>query len=197
MEVLDDVLWTRVRQGDENALAALFRRHADVLYNYCFRRIGDWGAAEEMVSIVFLEAWRRRAADVQDGSVLPWFCGVATDVVRNRGRSERRHAAALRRLPVDRPTPDLADDVLAQADDERQMKRLLVRLAELSQQEQDVIALCLWSDLSYEEAAESLGVPVGTVRSRLSRARGRLRELDSPSGHMHGTSRGRTEVSGR
>src|SRR6266568_3500027 len=121
----DDVLWSRVRQGDADALAALFRRHADVIYNHCFRRLGDWGAAEDMVSIVFLEAWRRRDADVRPGKVLPWFYGIATNVVRNRRRSERRYAAALRRLPPDGPAPDPADAVVAQADDERQMKRLL------------------------------------------------------------------------
>jgi RNA polymerase sigma-70 factor (ECF subfamily) len=74
--------------------------------------------------------------------------------------------------------PDPADDVAAHVDDERRMKQLLARLSELPRGEQDVVALCVWSELSYEDAAAALGVPVGTVRSRLSRARGRLRELD-------------------
>jgi RNA polymerase sigma factor (sigma-70 family) len=168
-----------VRQGDADALAALFRRHANVIYNYCFRRLGDWGAAEDVVSIVFLEAWRRRDADVRPGKVLPWLYGIATNVVRNRRRSERRYAAALRRLPPDGPAPDPADDVVARADDERRMKRLLGRVSELPQGEQDVLALCVWSELSYEDAASALGLPIGTVRSRLSRARSRLRELDA------------------
>jgi RNA polymerase sigma-70 factor (ECF subfamily) len=183
LEPGDDPLWNRVRQGDADALATLFRRHADVIYNYCFRRLGDWTAAEDMVSIVFLEAWRRRDADVQPGKVLPWLYGIATNVVRNRRRSERRYAAVLRRLPADDPTPDPADDAAARVDDERQMKRLLVRASELPRQEQDALALCVWSELSYDDAALALGVPIGTVRSRLSRARAHLRELDAPTGH--------------
>ena len=179
LESSDDALWGHVRNGDADALATLFRRHADAIYNYCFRRLGDWDAAEDMVSIVFLEAWRKRDADVQTGKVLPWLYGIAANVVRNRRRSERRYAAVLRRLPADGPTPDPADDALARVDDERRMKRLLARVGELPRQEQDVLALSVWSELSYEDAALALGVPVGTVRSRLSRARAHLRELDA------------------
>lgn len=175
----DDVLWRQVHAGDADAFATLYRRHADAVYNYCFRRVGDWNVAEDLVSIVFLEAWRRRDADVHPGKVLPWLYGIATNVVRNRRRSQRRYAAALRRVPAERSTPDLADDAVVRADDERQMKRLLARVSELPRQEQDVLALCVWSGLGYEDAAWALGVPVGTVRSRLSRARTHLRELDA------------------
>lgn len=194
-ELGDDVLWSRVRQRDADAFAALFRRHADVIYNYCFRRLGDWSAAEDMVSIVFLEAWRRRDVEVLPGKVVPWFYGIATNVVHNRRRSERRYAAALRRLPADRPTPDLADDAVVRVDDERRMMRLLEQLSELPQQEQDALALCVWSELSYDDAALALGVPVGTVRSRLSRARNHFRELDVPTGHKRDdeTERANTE----
>jgi RNA polymerase sigma factor (sigma-70 family) len=183
LELGDDALWSRVRQEDADALATLFRRHADAIYNYCFRRLGDWGAAEDMVSIVFLEAWRRRDTDVLPGKVLPWFYGIATNVMHNRRRSERRYAAALRRLPADGPTPDPANDAVARVDDERRMVRLLARVSELPSQEQEVLALCVWSELSYDDAASSLGVPVGTVRSRLSRARTHLREPNPPTGH--------------
>jgi RNA polymerase sigma factor (sigma-70 family) len=180
LERHDDVLWSGVQADDADALAALYRRHADAIYNYCFRRLGDWAAAEDMVSIVFLEAWRRRDAELLPGKVLPWLYGIATNVVRNRRRSERRYAAALRRVPADRSMPDPADDTVLRIDDERQMKRLL---AQLPRHEQDVLALCVWSELSYEDAASALGVPVGTVRSRLSRARTHLRELDAKTGH--------------
>lgn len=174
----DDQLWGRVRRADTDALAALFRRHADTIYNYCFRRLGDWSAAEDMVSMVFFEAWRRRDSDVLPGKVLPWLYGIANNVVRNRRRSERRYSAALSRLPPEGPTPDPADDAVARADDERQMQHLLAALAELPSHEQDVVALCIWSELSYDDAASALGVPVGTVRSRLARARLHLRELE-------------------
>jgi RNA polymerase sigma factor (sigma-70 family) len=183
-QLSDDSLWGDVRRGDRDALATLFRRHGNTIYHYCFYRVGDWSAAEDMLSMVFLEAWRRRDADVEAGKVLQWFYGIATNVVRNRRRSDRRYAAVLRRLAPDGPTPDSADDAVARADDQRQMKRLLLLVSELPRRDQDVLALCLWSELSYDDAATALGVPVGTVRSRLSRARSRLRELDTPSGHQ-------------
>jgi RNA polymerase sigma factor (sigma-70 family) len=185
VEAGDDVLWNRVRRGDGDALATLFRRHSGAIYNYCFWRLGDWAAAEDMVSVVFLEVWRRRDACVLPGKVLPWLYGIATNVVRNRRRSERRYAAALRRLPAEGPTPDPAEAAVARLDDERRMQRLLVHVADLPRREQDVLALCVWAELGYDDAALALGVPVGTVRSRLSRARARLRELGAPTGHEH------------
>ena len=57
----DSSLWSRAQTGDEQAFGILFERHAQTIYNYCFRRVGEWSAAEDLVSIVFLEAWRRRA----------------------------------------------------------------------------------------------------------------------------------------
>jgi RNA polymerase sigma factor (sigma-70 family) len=65
----------------------------------------------------------------------------------------------------------------------RRMRSVLRSLAGLPKREQDVLALCAWADLSYEEAAIALALPVGTVRSRLSRARARMRELACETGH--------------
>jgi RNA polymerase sigma factor (sigma-70 family) len=183
MELEDWILWRRVRADDGDALGLLFERHANAIYNYCFRRIGNWDAAEDLLSIVFLEAWRRRDQELPRDKVLPWLYGIATNVVRNRRRSERRFEALLRRLPLPRPDPGFEDLVAARIDDESQMQRLLALTRRLPKHEQDVLALCAWDELSYEDAALALGVPVGTVRSRLSRARARLRELDSAFGH--------------
>ncbi len=186
MEPDDALLWSRSRAGDADAFGLLFERHARLIYNYCFRRVGDWAAAEEMVSLVFLEAWRRREKELPVGKVLPWLYGIAANVVRNRRRSERRFAAALRRVPEPRPEVDFSESADARLDDERQMRRVLSLIRQLPRREQDVFVLCAWSGLSYENAALALGVPVGTVRSRLSRARRRLRELDPRFGHEEG-----------
>ena len=78
---------------------------------------------------------------------------------------------------------DFAADVDARLDDERQMRATLRALDKLSRSDQDVLALCVWEELTYEQAALALGIRVGTVRSRLSRARARLRELSSNPGH--------------
>jgi RNA polymerase sigma-70 factor, ECF subfamily len=188
MEPSDADLWTRSRRGDRDAFGALFERHAKALYNYCFRRIGSWATAEDMLSVVFIEAWRRRDQDLPPDKVLPWLYGIATNVVRNQRRSERRHAAALRRVPGVRSEPDFAAMSDERVDDEWQTQGALNLLRKLPRREQDAFVLCAWMELSYEDAATALGVPVGTVRSRLSRARTRLRELDPGSGHEQGDS---------
>ena len=179
----DSTLWQRSAAGDADAFGALFERHAMTIYNYCFRRVGDWTVAEDLLSLVFLEAWRRRDKQLSAGKVLPWLYGIATNVVRNRRRAERRFAAALGRLPAVAPSPSFADDVDERVDDERQMKHVLALVSHLPRAEQDVLVLCSWFDLSYKDTALALDIPVGTVRSRLSRARRRVRELESSVGH--------------
>jgi len=182
MELEDSILWARSRAGDVDAFSLLFERHAKTIYNYCVRRIGDWGAAEDLLSVVFLEAWRRRRKDLPPDKVLPWLYGIATNVVRNRRRSERRFRAALARVPAPPPEPDFGAEADARLDDERRIRQALNLLAELPRQQQDVLVLCDWSQLSYEDAALALDLSVGTVRSRLSRARRSLEELERASG---------------
>jgi RNA polymerase sigma factor (sigma-70 family) len=163
-----------LRNADPASFGTLFERHGRAIYNYCFRRTADWAAAEDLTSVVFLEAWRKRKeVRLQGDSLLPWLYGVATNVLRNRSRSLRRYRAALERVPRG-VEADFADDVAGRLDDERQMRAVLEAVRQLPTREQDVFALCAWSELSYEEAAVALGVPLGTVRSRLARARARL-----------------------
>lgn len=186
MESSDAELWARSQAGDRGAFGALFERHAKLIYNYCFRRVGNWATAEDMLSVVFLEAWRRREKELPPDKVLPWLYGIATNVVRNQRRSERRFAAALRRMSAIEPEPDFAERADERVDDEWQTQGALDLLRKLPTREQDVLVLCVVMELSYEDAALALGVPVGTVRSRLSRARTRLRELDLGCGHEQG-----------
>jgi RNA polymerase sigma-70 factor (ECF subfamily) len=181
--VSDSELWRRSVAGDPGAFGELFERHSRAIYVFAFRRTADWSLAEDLTSVVFLEAWRRRT-DVRlvHESALPWLYGVATNVLRNARRSVRRHRTALDRLRLEHE-PDFADEAGERLDDQRRMRTILARLATLPQREQEVVVLCRWSSLSYEEAAVALGIPVGTVRSRLARARARLAELDGSSGH--------------
>ena len=183
MESSDASLWARSRAGDTEAFGLLFERHAKAMYNYCFRRLGSWAAAEDILSVVFLEAWRRREKELPEDKVLPWLYGIATNVIRNQRRSERRFAAALRRMPEPPPEASFTDRADERLDDETQMRRAHELLGQLPRHEREVFALCDWMELSYEDAALALGVPLGTVRSRLSRARRRLRELDPAIGH--------------
>jgi len=149
----------------------LFEEHANAVYNFCFRRLADWAMAEDMTSAVFLEAWRRRdRVDLFGEPPLPWLLGVATNLMRNHRRSLRFHAVA--------SVPDFGDELAERLDAERRMREVLEQIAALAPQEREALELCAWAELSYEDAARALGVPVGTVRSRLSRARAHLRELE-------------------
>ncbi len=202
----DDQLWSRARQGDPAAFGELFTRHSAIVYTYCFRLTGSWTTAQDLTSVVFLEAWRQRgdttgspaAADTAPGAngtgehghevFLPWLLTVASDVTRHSTRAVRRHRRLIAKLPP-AVTEGTADDVEA----ERQMQQVLQVFRRLSRPEQDVLALCLWGGRSYAEAAVALGVPVGTVRSRLTRAHAHMQRL-TQSGPANG---GRSEPSVR
>jgi RNA polymerase sigma factor (sigma-70 family) len=183
----DDVLWRRAAAGNAAAFGELYERHCRAVYNYVFRRIGDWSEAEDLTAVVFLEAFRRRQeVRVTHGRVLPWLYGVATNVVRNRRRALWRHGRTLRQLQSWNLQSDPSVEEIAHLDAQQQMRDLLDLVHALDADQQDVLALCIWSELSYEEAAVALGIPIGTVRSRLSRARAALRELLAENGHEIG-----------
>jgi RNA polymerase sigma-70 factor (ECF subfamily) len=165
----------RLRAGDADAFGELFDSCAKAVYNHAFRLIGDWSAAEDVMAQTFLEAWRSRERIASEGgSLRPWLLGIATNLARGYRRASRRQAAALLRLGPLPDTPDFSDDVTGRLDDANRIAVLHRSLSRLHPDEYEVLALCGGSGLSYAEAAEALGVPVGTVRSRLSRARTRL-----------------------
>ncbi|RQX18663.1 RNA polymerase subunit sigma [Micromonospora ureilytica] len=169
----------RVRAGDPGAFAELFDEYARSVYNHAFRLTADWATAEDVMAATYLQAWRSRERVTEEGgSLRPWLLGIATNEARNHIRSNRRYrrvAAAL--LAYDFTVPDHADEVAGRLDDSRRIAAAIDALARLRRAEREVLTLCLWEGLDYESAAEALGVPVGTVRSRLSRARARLRTL--------------------
>jgi RNA polymerase sigma factor (sigma-70 family) len=174
----DEQLWSRAVEGrDSAAFGQLFERHADAVYNHCFRLTGSWSTAEDLTSVVFLQAWRRRD-DVRfsGASVLPWLLAVANNAARNAARSLRRRRRLLAKLPPPQAVPDVAEDAVRRADQERAMRWLLAAIRGLSRSEREVLFLCDWAGLSYAEAADAIGVPVGTVRSRLARSRQHLRD---------------------
>lgn len=177
-EPADAELWARAVAGEPQAFEQLFDRHANAIFTFCLRRTGDRSAAEDLMSATFLHAWRRRA-DMQpatDGPA-PWLYGIAANLIRRHLRSVGRRQAAMARIPApkDQAEPDPSEEIAARLDGARRVDRTLKALRSLSESDQDLFVLCVWQRLSYEEAAAALGIPVGTVRSRLSRARGRLR----------------------
>jgi RNA polymerase sigma factor (sigma-70 family) len=173
-----------LHQDDPGALAALFDRYGDRIYNHCFRQLADWADAEDATSSVFLEVWRhRRRVRLHDGSVLPWLYGVATNVCRNAGRSRRRYLRAVTSLPAPAAEPDHSEQVTDRLGSEARMRSVLAQVEALPEHEREVLGLVAWAGLTYEQAAAALDVPVGTVRSRLSRARARLTDVREENLH--------------
>ena len=179
----DQDLWSHAaNEGAGEAFGELFERHADRVYAHCFSRTGSWTMAEDLTSVVFLEAWRRRTEVRFSGdSALPWLLGVANNATRNAQRSLRRYNLLLAKLPQPGEEADIAADAVARVDQERLAQHLLCAMGGLRPAEQEVLALCDWAGLSYAEAAVAMGVPEGTVRSRLFRARQHLRHLANDS----------------
>jgi RNA polymerase sigma factor (sigma-70 family) len=175
----DAALLSRTQVGDTEAFGALFERHAPAVLRFCFRRTGNAAAAEDLTSIVFLEAWRRRdRTTFFEGQARPWLLGVALNILRSQARSERRYREALARLPADDVPEPESEAAIARLDAETEMRAVLKILDQLGRREREVLELCVWEGLSTEEAALALGISPGAVRSRLSRARRRLPLLE-------------------
>lgn len=151
---------------------------SQAVYAHAFRATADWSAAEDVVSLTFLEVWRlRERLEDSDESVRPWVYGIATNVLRNRWRTALRHQETFKKLRPPPDIPDFSDDVVERLDGTDRLKAARRALGKLRRSDREVFMLCVWSDLSYSAAADALGIPVGTVRSRLSRARARLQKL--------------------
>ncbi|MDT0544914.1 RNA polymerase sigma factor [Streptomyces sp. DSM 41529] len=199
MQGVDTTLRKRIGAGDHGAFGEIFDAYARSVYNHAFRLTGDWALAEDIVSLTFLDAWRLRGRVAEEGdSLRPWLLGIATNIARNTRRSARRHAAAVARLPRGGVERDFAEELVGRLDDEAQLGLVQAALSELKRTEREVLALCVWSGLGYAAAAEALEVPVGTVRSRLSRARAKLaKHMEPPSKHgqTNGWTRGERTTS--
>jgi RNA polymerase sigma-70 factor (ECF subfamily) len=190
METSDRELWRRAAAGEAECFGLIFDRHGASIHAYCRARLGGAGdqrgeSPADLVSVVFLEAWRRRRDVTLEGeSALPWLLGVARRVLLHRARTLRRHRAALERLPAGselsrEQLDDPADEIAQRLDDGHRLAAVRSAFGALRESDREVLLLCVWGGLDYAGAAVALGVPVGTVRSRLSRARVRLAELAS------------------
>ncbi|HEX2383226.1 MAG TPA: RNA polymerase sigma factor [Acidimicrobiales bacterium] len=161
----------------------LFDRHATVLYRYLVRRLGP-DVAEAMVGDIFRIAFERRDTyDLSRPCARPWLYGIATNLVAKHRRGEARRLRAVARLAAQRlPSIDFAERVSIEIDAADVWPQVVEAVTALPEPERDALMLHVWEGLSYEDVANALGVPVGTVRSRLHRARQRLRELAAASG---------------
>jgi RNA polymerase sigma factor (sigma-70 family) len=169
---------------DAQAFSTIVDRHFAVIHRYLARRIGS-DRADDLAAQAFAVAFRRRGDFQADAeSARPWLYGIATNLLRNELRAERRMLAAIARLGRS-DADDAADELeraLTRADAVSEVARIAGAIAALDPDQRDVLLLHAWGELSQSEIAGSLGVPVGTVYSRLSRARASLRQaLNDPS----------------
>lgn len=161
---------------DPDRFGELYDRHSGQLYGYAFRRVGP-DVADDVVAETFLAAFRHRHRyDASRPDALPWLFGIVTREISRHHRKEKARLRALSRIGPD-PVVDgvaqrAADDVSARA----ARGQLASALARLSVRDRDVLLLIAWGGLSYDEVATALQIPVGTVRSRLNRARRQTRE---------------------
>jgi RNA polymerase sigma factor (sigma-70 family) len=175
----DQMLWERARGGDAEAFGELYESHARAVHGYCLWRTGNTQLAEDAAATVFLEAWRKRGRLVlMTDTAAPLLLGIANNVMRHQWRSVRRHRAAVERIKGAAAAAEGGGDpeteVMSKMEALRRVREAGDAIRALPRREQEVLALVAWGDLTYEETAAALGIPVGTVRSRLARARGRL-----------------------
>jgi RNA polymerase sigma-70 factor, ECF subfamily len=177
----DPELWERLRSGDHFALGELFDRYADDVHAFAFRRTASWSTAEDVVQATFLNTWRRFQRNppgpLTGPSARGWLLMVAANECRALFRTANRLRRLLDRLPGPAPDDDHAAEVARRLDDERRMSAIRRAMAELPRHERETLELVVWSGLTMAEAADALGVPVGTVKARLHRARRRFPDL--------------------
>jgi RNA polymerase sigma-70 factor (ECF subfamily) len=168
MNGLSDAVALRQSLAEPARFAVVYERHLAAVHDYLRRRVGE-GPAEDLAAEVFVRAFRGRSRyGVQYDTALPWLLGIATNVIGDHRRTETRRLATLEQVVTaahgstgDPPHTGLDPEVA------RALRRLRAP-------DRDALLLLVWGELSYEEAARALDVPIGTIRSRIARARRRL-----------------------
>ncbi|GAA2301759.1 RNA polymerase sigma factor [Nonomuraea roseoviolacea subsp. roseoviolacea] len=174
-EPSDDASVIARSRHDPEHFAALFTRHAPAIKRYVVRRLGV-EAAEDVVAETFVAAFQQRATyDLARADARPWLYGIATNLIGRHRRHEIGQYKVLSRTGVDPVTEPFTDRIDQRVAAGGARGRLAAALAGLPTGHRDALLLVTWGELTYEQAALSLGVAVGTVRSRVNRARKKLR----------------------
>ncbi|MET7290153.1 RNA polymerase sigma factor [Streptomyces sp. NPDC005573] len=160
--------------------AVIFDRHADDIHRYIARRLGTDTADDLMAETFVIAFQRRRRYDLAYPHARPWLYGIATNLIGRHRREEARRLRALARmasLPAGHGHDGPEEAVTGRLAAGGTHGELAGALAQLPARHRDVLLMIAWGELDYAEAAQALGVPVGTVRSRLHRARVKLRRV--------------------
>ena len=168
--------------GVQESFADAFRAHFPALHRYLRRRVGA-ATADDLAAEAFAIAYTRWDSFDQSRPLRPWLYGIASNLAQHQWRSERRKLLAYARTGVDQVTSDL-DDALGRVDADAQRRQLAAALAALRHEDRDILLLHAWAELTDAEIAAALSLPVGTVKSRLHRARTQLENRLSGTGQM-------------
>jgi len=164
----------RARQGSQVAWSALVQEHQEGVFRLAYLLVGDPDEAEDIAQEAFIRAFRMLHRFDPVRPLRPWLLRITSNLARNHLRSVGRHLAALRRL-----SRSGIDEKVASAEQEHwqrwEVRALWQAVRRLSVKDQQVIYLRYFLDLSVDDVAETLGIPPGTVKSRLHRALERLR----------------------
>jgi RNA polymerase sigma-70 factor (ECF subfamily) len=173
----ENALLARMKQGDEAAFVALYRRHRDAVYRFALLYSGSAAVAADVTQDAFMHFISHpNGYDPTRGAIGAWLCGVARNMVRRHfsGREDATDPAAmsddaaLDEAHIDRDTPL---ERILRSETAEEVRRAVAAIAP---HYRDVLILCELSELSYAEAAQVCGIDIGTVRSRLHRARAQL-----------------------
>jgi RNA polymerase sigma factor (sigma-70 family) len=180
--------WRRESAADDAAViegswreperfAVLFDRHAPHIYRYLARRAGSQ-VADDLAAETFLAAFAKRDRyDLSRPDARPWLYGIATNLVNQQRRDEAHQYRIQRAAPAEPEVPGHAERVAADVTAQAMRTLLADALAMLSAGDRDVLLLIAWEQLTYQEVSTALGIPVGTVQSRLHRARAKVRQV--------------------
>jgi RNA polymerase sigma-70 factor (ECF subfamily) len=166
------------------AFAVVFERHHPAVHRYLARRIGS-DLADELAAETFAVAFAKRGRyDASVADVRPWLFGIATKLAHRHWRREERELRAYARTGVDAAAPSPAESVTARADCAVAGPAIAAALAALTADERDVLLLYAWEELDQPEIAAALSIALGTVKSRLHRARARVRQSLTAAGEL-------------
>jgi len=172
----DDAAVIRASVCEPDRFASLFDRHAQHIHRYLARRVGRQ-AADDLVAETFLVAFGKRGAyDPGFRDARPWLYGIATNLVGRHRREEVRQFRLSQAASPDPVHHDYAERTVVNLTARSVRAALTEALSGLAEPDRDVLLLIAWEQLSYDEVARALGIPVGTVRSRLHRARTKIRQ---------------------
>jgi RNA polymerase sigma factor (sigma-70 family) len=160
--------------GDAEAFGEIFDRHFPEISRYLERRVGPAGR-EDLAAEAFSIAFRKRGGyDLARGDCRPWLFGIAANLIRNHRRSERRQLRAYMTMGAELDLADEFAEAESRIEAHARAPEIFEALASIGRRERELILLFAWAELSYGEIAEALSIPVGTVKSGISRARNQV-----------------------